>query len=250
MTKIGGSLNETKLDNNKMSLSIFFPVYNDWGTIASMAASAINTARKVTDDFEVILVDDGSEEKTQDILEFLESEFNQIRVVHHAQNQGYGGALRTGFKQASKDFIFYTDGDAQYDVREMLKLVPLMNDDVDVVNGFKVKRSDPFYRVILGRIYQYTAKFMFSLPIKDVDCDFRLMRRRVFDNIQLESKSGTICVEMIHKMSKNGCRFAEAPVNHYFRSSGKSEFFNFRRLFRVGRDFLKLWWKLVVMNKD
>ena len=96
----------------KLALSIFFPVYNDWGTIASMAGSAIQTAEKITDDFEVILVDDGSEEKTQDILDFLESRFSQIRVIHHERNQGYGGALRTGFKEASKEFIFYTDGDA------------------------------------------------------------------------------------------------------------------------------------------
>jgi glycosyltransferase involved in cell wall biosynthesis len=236
--------------NNQMSLSIFFPVYNDWGTIATMAVSAINTAEQITNEYEIILVDDGSEEKTQEILEFLESRFSQIRVIHHEQNQGYGGALRTGFKQATKDFVFYTDGDAQYDVRELLNLVPLMTDEIDVVNGYKVKRSDPFYRVVLGKIYQYTAKLMFSLPIKDVDCDFRLMRRRIFDNIGLESSSGTICVEMIRKMKVRGCKFAEAPVSHFFRASGRSEFFNFLRLYRVGRDFLKLWWQLVVMGRS
>ena len=232
------------------SLSIFFPVYNDWGTIASMAVSAINTAEKIADNFEIILVDDGSEEKTQEILRFLESRFQEIRVVHHPANQGYGGALRTGFKESTKDFIFYTDGDAQYDVRELLKLVPAMNNAIDVVNGFKVKRSDPFYRVILGKIYQFTAKVMFQLPIRDVDCDFRFMRRSVFDKFQLRSTSGTICVEMIYKMKKNGVRFAEAPVSHFFRSSGKSEFFNFSRLYRVGHDFLKLWWKLAILKRE
>ncbi len=231
------------------SLSIFFPVYNDWGTIPTMAIQAMTTAEKVTDDYEVILIDDGSEEKTLEILRFLETHFKPIRVVYHEKNRGYGGALRTGFKEAKKDFIFYTDGDAQYDVRELLLLVKCMNDDVDVVNGFKIKRSDPFYRVVLGKIYQYTAKFMFALPIKDVDCDFRLMRRRIFDNLELTSNSGTICVEMIRKISARGYRFAEVGVSHFFRASGKSQFFNFKRLYHVGRDFLKLWFQLVVRKE-
>ncbi|MBN2355833.1 glycosyltransferase family 2 protein [candidate division KSB1 bacterium] len=237
------------MTNKLSSLSIFFPVYNDWGTIPSMAAQAMATAEKITDDYEIILVDDGSEEKTQDMLDFLQKHFKQIRVIYHQKNRGYGGALRTGFKESKKDFIFYTDGDAQYDVRQLLLLTEAMNEQVDVVNGFKIKRSDPFYRVLLGKIYQYTAKFMFALPIKDVDCDFRLMRRTVFDDLELISNSGTICVEMIHKISRRGCRFAEVGVSHFFRASGKSQFFNFKRLYHVGRDFLRLWFKLVVRKE-
>lgn len=231
------------------SLSIFFPVYNDWGTIMTMAAQAITAAEKITNDYEVILVDDGSEEKTQEILDFLESRFPQIRVIHHEHNRGYGGALRTGFGESRKEFIFYTDGDAQYDVRQLLLLADAMNEQVDVVNGFKIKRHDPYYRVVLGKIYQYTSKFLFSLPIEDVDCDFRLMRRSIFDRFELTSNSGTICVEMIHKMSRTGCRFAEVGVNHFFRSSGKSQFFNFVRLYHVARDYSRLWFRLVVRKE-
>ncbi len=234
----------------KLPLSIFFPVYNDWGTIASMVAVSIITAKKISDDFEIILVDDGSRQKTKDILTFLEEKFPEVRVVTHPENRGYGGALKTGFQEASKEFIFYTDGDAQYDVRELERLAEAMHDDVDVVNGWKIKRHDPFYRVLLGKIYQYTSKLLFSLPIRDVDCDFRLMRKSVFDGVNLTSNSGTICVEMIHKLYRKGARFAEAPVTHYFRSSGKSEFFNFRRLARVARDFSKLWFRLIVLKKE
>ncbi len=238
---------ETK---KNISLTIFFPVYNDWGTIASMVAESIFTAKKITDDFEIILVDDGSEEKTQDILEFLESQFSQVRVVHHKKNKGYGGALKTGFREAKKEWVFYTDGDAQYDVRELLNLVGGMRDDVDVVNGYKIKRNDPFYRVLTGKTYQHVSKLLFSLPITDVDCDFRLMRKKIFDDITLNSNSGTICVEMIHKISRKGYKFAEVPVSHFFRASGKSEFFNFARLWRVARDYLRLWLRLVVQKKE
>ena len=238
------------MDAKKFPLSIFFPVYNDWGTIASMVAESIITARKFSDDYEIILVDDGSRQQTKDILVFLEENFAEVRVVTHQKNRGYGGALKTGFHEASKEFIFYTDGDAQYDVRELERLFEALDDNIDVVNGWKIKRHDPFYRVVLGKIYQYTSKLLFSLPIKDVDCDFRLIRKSVFDNIYLSSNSGTICVEMVHKLHRKGVRFAEAPVTHYFRSSGKSEFFNFKRLLRVAWDFSKLWLRLVVLKKE
>lgn len=232
----------------KFPLSIFFPVYNDWGTVATMTSLAVFVARKISDDFEIILVDDGSQERTQNVLEILKERFPEVRVIHHEKNKGYGGALRTGFKESTKDYVFYTDGDAQYDVSELIKLVPHMKPGIDVVNGWKIKRSDPFYRTLTGKTYQYFTKFVFGLPIKDVDCDFRLIRKRALNRIQLESNSGTICVELIKKLTDAGCTFAEVPVHHYFRASGKSEFFNFARLLRVAQDLVKLWWQLEVMK--
>jgi glycosyltransferase involved in cell wall biosynthesis len=234
----------------KKSLSIFFPVYNDWGTIGSMVAQAITTAEKVTDDFEIILVNDGSKQATVDILNFLEKKFDKVRVIHHEKNRGYGGALRTGIYSSKKDLIFYTDSDAQYDVTEMTRLFEKMNGKVDVVNGWKLKRSDPFYRVWIGKIYHYFTKFMFGFKIRDVDCDFRLMKREIFDKIQLESNSGLICVEMIKKITDAGYVFDEVPVTHHFRPSGKSEFFNFRRVFKVGIDMIKLWWKIEMKKRS
>lgn len=233
----------------KHNLSIFFPVYNDWGTIGSMVAQAIATAEKLTDDYEIILVNDGSEQKTVEILNFLEKTHNRVRVIHHPKNRGYGGALRSGIKACKKDLIFYTDSDAQYDVSEMTRLFEKMNEQIDVVNGWKLKRSDPFYRVWIGKIYHYFTKWLFKFKIRDVDCDFRLMRREIFDNIQLESDSGLICVEMIKKITDAGYAFAEVPVTHYFRPSGKSEFFDFARVFKVGTDMIKLWWKIEVKKQ-
>ncbi|MDZ7369782.1 MAG: glycosyltransferase family 2 protein [candidate division KSB1 bacterium] len=234
----------------KLSLSIFFPVYNDWGTIGSMVALAVMTAEKISDDYEIILVDDGSREQTKEVVRFLAERFPQVRVITHEKNRGYGGALKSGIAAATKEFIFYTDGDAQYDVRELLLLARAMNDQVDVVNGWKIKRHDPFYRVWLGKMYQYSAKWLFRLPIRDVDCDFRLMRKSAFEGIQLESNSGTICVEMIYKLARKGARFVEVPVTHFFRVSGKSEFFNFKRLVRVARDLSSLWIRLVLLGRE
>jgi len=233
----------------KPSLTAFFPAYNDGGTIASMVLTALITLRQITDDYEVVVVNDGSADYTAEVLEELARQYPQVRVIHHRQNRGYGGALRTGFASARKELVFYTDGDAQYDPREMTVLLSALTDDVDVVNGWKIQRHDPLHRIIIGRLYHWTVKLAFGFRLRDVDCDFRLIRRRVFDQIDLESHTGTICVEMVKKMQDAGFRFAEVPVHHYHRAYGKSQFFNFRRLFRTGIQLLHLWWKLVVRRE-
>jgi glycosyltransferase involved in cell wall biosynthesis len=230
-------------------LTIFFPAYNDGGTIPSMVLTAVIAARTVTDDYEVIVVNDGSQDHTPLVLEELERQIPQLRVIHHPQNKGYGAALRTGFASASKEWIFYTDGDAQYNPLELPLLVEALRDDVDVANGWKISRNDPFIRVLLGNIYNLGVKLLFGIRIKDVDCDFRLMRRSIFSAIELESNTGSICVEMVKKIQDAGFKFAEVPVSHYHRQYGHSQFFNWRRLLRTARHLLILWWELVLKKK-
>lgn len=231
------------------SISVFFPAYNDAGTIASLVVLADRSLRNVTDDYEIIVVNDGSADHTAQVLSELEAVYPRLRVVHHPTNMGYGSALRTGFASATKDLIFYTDGDAQYDVREMELLVPLMSNDVDVVNGYKISRSDPMHRIIIGQIYCWLIKLAFMIKIKDVDCDFRLVRRTSYNRVRLFSTSGTICVEMVKSFQDAGLRFAECPVHHYHRAYGKSQFFNFKRLFKTFKDLSRLWWRLVVKRQ-
>ncbi len=227
-------------------ISVFFPAYNDGGTIASMVLSALLTVRELTDDYEVIVVNDGSADYTPQILDELASAYEEVRIIHHEKNRGYGGALRTGFTSATKELIFYTDGDAQYDARELKVLYPKLVEGVDMVNGYKISRSDPWYRTVIGRTYHYIVKIAFGLRLRDVDCDFRLMRREIFDRIHLKSDSGVICVEMMKKIQDAGFVIAEAPVHHFHRVYGRSQFFNFPRIFRVGRDLLRLWADLVL----
>jgi glycosyltransferase involved in cell wall biosynthesis len=231
------------------SISVFFPAYNDAGTIASMVISAVLTLRELTDDYEVIVVNDGSADYTPQVLDELARTYKEVRVIHHEQNKGYGGALRTGFSSATKELVFYTDGDAQYDARELKGLYPMLVEGVDMVNGYKISRSDPWYRTLIGRIYHWTVKLSFGLRVRDVDCDFRLMRRAIFDRVHLESNSGVICVEMMKKIQDAGFVIAEAPVHHYHRVYGRSQFFNFGRIFRVGRDLSRLWLQLVLWPK-
>jgi len=230
-------------------LSIFFPAYNDSGTIASLVIIALRTARKLTPDHEVIVINDGSADATPEILEELASIYPQVRIVHHDKNRGYGGALRTGFASATRDVIFYTDGDAQYDPSEMETLWRRFDQNVDLVNGYKISRSDPLHRIIIGRIYHHIVKLLFGLTVRDVDCDFRMMRRSIFDTVHLEKNSGVICLEMMKKITDAGFRIAEVPVHHYHRAYGKSQFFNFRRLYRTAIDVMKLWVALVVRRE-
>lgn len=230
----------------KYTISAFFPVYNDWGTISSMVFLANRVLEKVASDYEIMLIDDGSKQLTKRVLEELSKKVNKLRVITRSRNGGYGAALKTGFANARNELIFYTDGDAQYNPEELELLVEKFSDDVDVVNGYKISRSDPVYRKIIGRLYHYTTRMLFGFRIRDVDCDFRLMRRSIFDNLKLDYDSGVICVEMISKLTKRGCRFVEVPVHHYYRMSGKSEFFNFKRIFIVGKNLIKLWYKIVI----
>jgi len=228
------------------SLSVFFPAYNDAATIPSMVMSAFLTAREITDDFEIVVVNDGSMDRTAELLNELQRLYPQVRVITHPQNQGYGAALRTGFSSARKEWIFYTDGDAQYDPRELVKLVGALETGIDVVNGYKIERSDPLHRIIIGRLYHHIVRITFGFRLRDVDCDYRLIRRSIFDKVQLTSTSGTICLEMVKKMQDFRFRFSEVPVHHFHRAHGKSQFFNFSRLFRTGIQLMRLWWILVV----
>lgn len=228
-----------------ISISAFFPCFNDAGTISSMVALAEITLKKITDDFEVIVVDDGSTDNSREVLKELLLRNPSLKLVFHKQNKGYGGALISGFKKASKEFVFYTDGDFQYDVSELLKLIEKVSGKVDVVQGYKIKRHDPWYRIIIGDLYNFAVKFAFDIKIRDVDCDFRLIRRSVFDNVKLVHMSGVITVEMVKKAQDAGFKFTEVPVSHFFRSYGNSQFFNFSRIAKVGFELVGLWKELV-----
>jgi glycosyltransferase involved in cell wall biosynthesis len=236
-------------DKRLTSISAVFPAYNDAGTIPSMVLTAIIALRQVTDDFEVIVTNDGSQDRTGLVLEELALRCPELRVLHHPVNQGYGAALLTGFGAAVKDWVFYTDGDAQYDPLELVELVRALEPGVDIVNGYKIARQDPLIRKIIGKLYHYFVSGLFGMRLRDVDCDFRLFRREILDVIGLESRSGAICVEMVKKIQDHGYVFAEVPVNHYFRQYGKSQFFNWPRLLRTARRLAALYWKLVIRKE-
>lgn len=229
----------------KYSVSVFFPVYNDSKSVPILVRKTIQTLNPLVDDFEIILVNDGSKDNSAEVIEALAKKYKWVRTVHHKKNKGYGGALRSGFAHARKDLVFYTDGDGQYDVTELKQLLPLI-EHFDVVNGFKIKRSDKIHRTIFGDLYNYGSRIFFNLKVKDVDCDFRLFKRKIFDEIKLISNTGTICVEMMKKVQNGGYSIGNVPVHHYDREHGTSQFWSIRRIFRSLTAYAKMWIKLMV----
>ena len=231
------------------SISIFFPCYNDAKSIGNLVKDAIFTAKKLTRDFEIIVIDDGSKDNSRQVLKKLAKKYRQLKLVFHEKNQGYGGALRSGFKTASKDLIFYTDGDGQYNVKELPILLSLLTEDADIINGIKMSRHDPTYRVFIGNLYSFVARWLFFLPIYDVDCDFRLIRGSVLKKLNLESNSGSICVELVKKTQRSGAKFRQVSVHHLERKWGQSQFFRIDRLLTTFFELGKLWIKLMIIDK-
>jgi len=224
-------------------LSIVFPCYNDAGTIGSLVLLAHRVGEWISDDYEVIVVDDMSTDNSRAILEELSASLSRLRVIHHEVNKGYGGALKTGFAAAQKDFIFYTDGDGQYDVLELVRLAEFMSEGVHLVNGYKVNRADNWSRRLIGFCYNKLVRMAFGIRIRDVDCDFRMMRRSIFEKVKLESDTGLICTELIKKVQDQGFVIVEVPVHHFPRLYGSSQFFTVSHVSRSLLALLGYWWK-------
>ena len=228
------------------SLSVVFPAYNDASTIGSLVDWSAKILARVASDYEIIVVNDGSLDDTAVTLADRLRKYPFLRVVTHDTNRGYGAALRSGFAAARKTYVFYTDGDGQYDPTELVLLIPPMCESVGMVNGYKLKRGDSWVRVVVGRLYHGTARFLFALPIRDIDCDFRLMRTDVLRSLTLTSSSGSICTELVFEMKNSRTQIVEAPVHHYPRVCGESQFFRPRKILASLGKLLALWCKLIL----
>lgn len=228
------------------SLSVFFPAYNDAPSLPSLIEKTFVVLAACSSDYEVIVIDDGSSDSTGAVLAGLAQKFSpRMRVVTHPRNLGYGQALRSGFAAATKALVFYTDGDGQYDVGELPNLLAAMRGNVGLVNGYKLERNDPWHRVFIGNIYNAFARCLFRIRLRDIDCDFRLIRRRLLDEIRLTSTSGTICVELVRKLELSGCGIVEVGVRHYPRLHGRSQFFRVKSLAVTLTQLVRLWFRLV-----
>ncbi len=231
------------------SVSAFFPCYNDAQSIGDMVRNVDAALATRVANYEIIVVNDGSKDESLDVLTALTTEVSALRIVNHEVNRGYGGALQSGFKAATKQWVFYTDGDAQYDSGEITRCIDAVTPTTDIVQGMKIGRGDPLHRKVIGRVYHHVVKRLFSLHVRDTDCDFRLIRNSLMQNITLTATSGVICVEMMRKLEQAGGRFVEVGVSHYFRPHGKSQFFRLPAIARSARQLLQLWWTLIIRRR-
>src|SRR3989344_6147570 len=231
------------------SISAFFPCYNDSKSITRMVEDALKTLKELTSDYEVIVIDDGSEDNSRDVLKELGKKYKKLKLVFQKKNKGYGGALKSGFKTASKDLVFYTDGDGQFDISEMKILHLLLTPDVDFVNGTRMIRQDAGYRVFAGNLHRFINRWAFFLPVIDVDSDYRLIRRDILKKIKLESNTGSICIELVKKAERARARFREVDVHHFERPYGRSQFFRLDRIVKTYIELAFLWVRLMVVDK-
>lgn len=229
----------------KYPISIFFPCYNEEENVERVAREALAIAPAISDDFEIIIVNDGSRDRTGEIAERLAKEYPQIKAVNHEQNKGYGGALQSGFKNATKELVFYTDGDGQFRIEEITKLLPLI-EKYDIVSGYRINRQDPPIRKINAFLWGTMVNLLFAFKVSDVDSAFKLYRRKIFDEITLESQGALIDTEILAKAKARGYRITEAGVNHYPRVAGEQTGAKltvilkaFKELFKLKKSFLK-----------
>jgi glycosyltransferase involved in cell wall biosynthesis len=225
------------------SISIFFPCFNEQENVARTVEQALSVLETLNVDFEIIIVNDGSSDNTGKIADEISSKNKRIKVVHHECNLGYGAALQSGFKAATKEFVFYTDGDGQFDINEMPHLLPLMK-QYDIVSCYRLKRQDPFIRKINGWCWTKLVCLLFGMRIRDIDCAFKLYKREIFNNIRMTSTGALIDTEILARAKNKGYRIAQKGVHHFPRSAGKQTGANVGVIFRAFKELFKLYIKI------
>jgi glycosyltransferase involved in cell wall biosynthesis len=222
---------------DRISISIFFPCFNEQDNIPIVIRSALEVLEIISADYEIIIIDDGSTDRTAEIARELGLANPRIRLVRHPANLGYGAALRSGFRTASKDLVFFTDADGQFDLRDLPSFLEAIG-QYDVVCGYRLRRSDGIIRRFNGWCWTQLVCLLFGLRVRDVDCAFKLFRRHVVENMQMLSNGALISAEILARATKAGFRIAELPVRHYPRRAGRQTGANLRVIIRA---FVELW---------
>ena len=224
-------------------ISIVFPAYNEEESVDEAARRAVEAVELAgIGDYEVLFVDDGSTDRTAANVEALAAANGRIRLIRHPQNRGYAEALKTGFDAAEKKYIFYSDSDNQFDLKELKNFLPAI-EDYDIVCGFRIYRFDPFSRLVLAWGYNLLARTLFRIRVRDIDCAFKLFRREVFDSIRIESKKFFVDTEIMAKAKRQGLRVTEIGVRHYPREAGSSTVRPSHVISTI-RELAEMWFKI------
>ena len=231
---------ENKYQNPPVtSLSVFFPCYNEKDNIRPLTEKTLSVVRQICDDHEIILVDDGSSDGTSELADRLAQEYPAVRVVHHSQNKGYGAALQSGFRASTKEYVFYTDGDGQFDIAELTNLLPLIR-EYDIVSGYRLRRQDHLLRKINAFCWTTLVCLLFHLKLKDIDCAFKLYKRDIFDRIEMHSTGALIDTEILARAQRKGYTITQIGVHHYPRLAGQPTGANIKVILRAFKELFKL----------
>ena len=228
------------------SISVVLPVYNEEDNIRDVVKAAFDFLPSITGNFEIITVDDGSTDKTPQILKALEVSDSRLKIIRHPRNEGYGAALAAGFKKAEKELILMMDADRQFDISELSKFLLYIN-DYDTIAGFRLKRKDSIYRCLLGRLGSFCINILFGICMKDIKCGFKLFKAKVFKKmfLSVKSKGGGINIEIMAFTKTNHLRLKEVGVHHYSRIHGKQTGASLKSVARGILDALRLKGQLI-----
>jgi glycosyltransferase involved in cell wall biosynthesis len=223
------------------SLSCFFPAYNEEPNVARLLDEVVATLPQFADHWEAVIVDDGSTDRTASIVRDYAALHPEIRLVEHKNNLGYGHALQTGLKESTGEAVFFTDADLQFHLSDIGALLPAF-EDADVVIGYRIKRRDPWHRLVVAGVYHTVLRTMFDLHVRDIDCAFKLFDRQVVDALvgELESRSAFISPELVIRAQIAGFRITEVGVTHYPRTAGKSGGASLKVISRTIREMRRL----------
>ena len=228
-------------------ISFVMPAYDEEGNIRAAIKSANEALDEPAQEYEIIVVNDGSKDATGKILDEIRVESQHLRVIHHPENRGYGAALRSGFLAAKYPLIFYTDSDNQFDIKELKNLLP-MSEKYHIVAGYRINRQDPTIRLFLSWGFNLLVRLIFHIPVRDVDCSFKLFHREIFDTIKIESNDFFVDTEILAKAMAQGCSITEIGVKHFPRRAGRTtvrpsdiprtlrELFRIRHSIRISRN--------------
>lgn len=222
-----------------VSLSVFFPCRNEEAAVEPLTQKAVQVLEGLGADYEIIIVNDGSTDQTGPIADRLAAQNPRIRVVSHPVNRGYGAALTSGFRAVTKELVFYTDGDGQFDLNELPPLLPLMA-QCDIVSCYRLNRQEGPIRKFNAYCWGRLVGLLFDLPLKDIDCAFKLYKRRIFDDMELLSSGALIDTEILARAKRKGCTITQVGVRHYPRLAGEATGANLKVILRAFKELFKL----------
>jgi glycosyltransferase involved in cell wall biosynthesis len=234
-------------DHDRLRVSIVLPAYNEESNVARAIAEASTVARRLLDEHEILVVDDGSADRTADIVRDIAAEDERVRLISHGANRGYGEALRTGFLASRLDYVFFTDADLQFDMEELSQLLPFAG-TVDVVAGYRLNRQDPLIRRAMAYGWNLLMRVLFYVPVRDIDCAFKLFDRRVLSAVEIESVGAMVNTELMVKLGRKGASVVEVGVTHRPRTSGEARGADPRVILTAFREVIRMRRRLAALD--
>ena len=225
------------------SISIIFPAYNEQDNIALAAEQAIVCARSLFENWEIIIVNDGSKDRTGEIIDELARNESRVTAIQLSGNGGYGVALRSGIQAATKDLVFFCDSDLQFHLSELVLLLTWI-EQYDIVIGYRVNRHDPFHRRLNAMGWNWLVRMVLGLRVRDIDCAFKLFRRTVFDAVSIDAVGAMINTEILVQAVGRNFKIKEVPVTHFPRMKGEQSGANLKVVLKAFRELAQLYRKL------